>query len=193
MTANTKEIQILETGELLFNKYGLRRVTVEEICQTAGVSKMTFYKYFPNKVDLAKCIIQNLTDDAEQRFNKTMRLAIPFTEKVHLIIEQKIEDNERIGEEFYGDLTGSVPELLDFLQGIGRQAYKRMLDIFKEAQEKGDIRKEIPMEFILYSLNSILDKINDPQLAGIFKDRKEMIEIMTENFFFGIAEKHTDA
>ncbi len=193
MTANTKKIQILETGEMLFNKYGVRRVTVEEICKTAGVSKMTFYKYFHNKVDLAKCIIQNLTDEAEQHFNKTMRLAIPFTEKVHLIIEQKIKNNERIGEEFYGDLTGAVPELLDFLQEIGHQVYKRMLEIFKEAQERGDIRKEIPMEFILYSLNSLLDKINDPQLASIFKDRKEMIEIMVENFFFGIAEKHTDA
>ncbi len=50
---NEKYKDILETGQELFWKFGFRRVTIEEICKEAGISKMTFYKYFSNKMDLA--------------------------------------------------------------------------------------------------------------------------------------------
>ena len=50
---NKKE-QIVHTAETLFTRYESKRVTVEEICRLARVSKMTFYKHFSNKVELIK-------------------------------------------------------------------------------------------------------------------------------------------
>ena len=45
---------ILDAAKSLFWKHGIRRVTIEEICEVAGVSKMTYYKYFSNKTAIAK-------------------------------------------------------------------------------------------------------------------------------------------
>jgi AcrR family transcriptional regulator len=42
--ANLKLARIASTAEKLFMKFGIRRVSVEEICREASVSKMTFYK-----------------------------------------------------------------------------------------------------------------------------------------------------
>jgi len=42
---NQKYNQIIDTSKKLFWKYGIKRVTIEEICREAGVSKMTFYKH----------------------------------------------------------------------------------------------------------------------------------------------------
>ena len=53
---------IMSTGKDLFWKYGMKRVTVEEICKEANVSKMTFYKYFGNKYELALAIIKSMVD-----------------------------------------------------------------------------------------------------------------------------------
>ncbi|MDH5400751.1 MAG: TetR/AcrR family transcriptional regulator, partial [Cyclobacteriaceae bacterium] len=58
ITQNRKYQAIFETAKELFWKYGIRRVTIEEICKEAGVSKMTFYKFFPNKVALANTILE---------------------------------------------------------------------------------------------------------------------------------------
>ncbi|NOZ62096.1 MAG: TetR/AcrR family transcriptional regulator, partial [Calditrichaeota bacterium] len=55
---------MFETAQDLFFRYGIRRVTVEEICRTAGVSKMTFYKYFKNKIDLVKKLMEKIYDQA---------------------------------------------------------------------------------------------------------------------------------
>jgi len=49
---NPKRQKILHTGKELFWKFGFKRVTIEELCKEAGISKMTYYKYFTNKMDL---------------------------------------------------------------------------------------------------------------------------------------------
>jgi AcrR family transcriptional regulator len=53
-SASKKYESILITGHDLFWKFGFKRVTIDEICKKAEVSKMTFYKYFTDKIDLAK-------------------------------------------------------------------------------------------------------------------------------------------
>jgi len=57
---NIKYQAIFKTGKVLFWKHGIKRVTIEEICTEADVSKMTFYKFFPNKIELAKKLIQQI-------------------------------------------------------------------------------------------------------------------------------------
>ena len=44
---------ILKAAKTLFWKYGVKRVSVEEVSKEAGVSKMTFYRHFKNKDEVA--------------------------------------------------------------------------------------------------------------------------------------------
>ena len=54
---NSKKIgQLVTTAQELMMRHGIHRVTVEEICSDANISKMTFYKYFKNKIELTKSI-----------------------------------------------------------------------------------------------------------------------------------------
>ena len=46
-----KEGDILRTAEDLFMQFGYDRVSVEEICREAKVSKVTFYKLLCNDAD----------------------------------------------------------------------------------------------------------------------------------------------
>ena len=64
-----KETQIVETAEDLFTNHGIRRVTVEEIWRRAGVSKMTFYKYFANKIELVRHLWNAWIDEAYERLD----------------------------------------------------------------------------------------------------------------------------
>ena len=40
---------LLEIGNRLFHKKGFEATTLDEICEAAGVSRRTFFRYFPNK------------------------------------------------------------------------------------------------------------------------------------------------
>lgn len=78
---NKKYLEIQKTSRELFWKHGFRRVTIQEICEKAGVSKMTFYKYFPNKIELAKTIFTNEVEEGTEKFNRLIEEDIPVAEK----------------------------------------------------------------------------------------------------------------
>ena len=60
---NAKREALLNTGRRLFWKYGFKRVTISEICEEADVSKMTYYRCFENKTDLAKTIFDKVVKE----------------------------------------------------------------------------------------------------------------------------------
>ena len=98
-----KRKQLIHTAKDLFFKYGIKRVTVEEICQEASVSKMTFYKHFKNKNELVKTMIIQMTDEAMEKYRKLMDSNIPFEEKVRETIHMKLEGTDQMSQEFFAD------------------------------------------------------------------------------------------
>ena len=66
---NTKYNDICREGRKIIWKHGIKRVSIEEICREAGVSKMTFYKYFPNKLELVKSLFDILFDENHEKLS----------------------------------------------------------------------------------------------------------------------------
>ena len=110
-----KRDMIVEKATELFTKHGIRRITVEEICREAGASKMTFYKYFGNKIELLQHIWQNWFDEGYGRLEEIDAMDIPFKDKMGLLIEYKMELLEKIGPEFVDEVLHAAPELAAFM------------------------------------------------------------------------------
>ncbi len=55
---NDKEIRILEAAGLLFARYGLKKTSIDEIAQQAGLGKGTIYLYFKSKEELFAKIVE---------------------------------------------------------------------------------------------------------------------------------------
>lgn len=49
---------IIDSSMVLFNREGYQSSTIDKIAETSGVSKMTFYRYFPDKESLIKTILE---------------------------------------------------------------------------------------------------------------------------------------
>lgn len=52
-----KKMELLERAGIVFMKYGVKSVTMDDLCREIGVSKKTLYKYFEDKTDLVVSII----------------------------------------------------------------------------------------------------------------------------------------
>lgn len=57
-----KKLEILERSGAVFMKYGLKSVTMDDLCREIGVSKKTIYKYFEDKTDLVNSILRSKID-----------------------------------------------------------------------------------------------------------------------------------
>ena len=48
--------RIIDAGRVLFGEQGIEATTIDQLCQRAGVSRMTFYAYFPTKLHLTDAL-----------------------------------------------------------------------------------------------------------------------------------------
>jgi len=183
---NPKFIKIVQTAEQLFMRFGIRRVTVEEICRKASVSKMTFYKHFPNKIELSKYVIGKIFSEALEKFEKITAEQIPFTEKINRIIRLKMEYVESYSEEFISDWLGNYPELKEFFAQKNEESLKWTMNFFKKAQERGEIRDDIRVEFLNYMLNKLLELSKDERSREIFPNYAYFVQQLLNLFFYGI-------
>ena len=55
--------EILKTAGELFFKYGVRSVSVDDICNEMHISKKTFYVHFQQKDELIECLLNSMRDE----------------------------------------------------------------------------------------------------------------------------------
>lgn len=188
---NAKFQKIVQTATHLFMRYGFSRVTIEEICQTSNVSKMTFYKHFSNKIKLILYIIEKQADTAITEYQRIMQSDMLFSEKVKKLIQMKIRQGESYSRELYNDLMqNQVPEVQAFIQKLQQENINRVINDLKQAQKKGEIRSDLKPELIVYILNKMTDWTKDDELLDMFDDLSELTSEVMNFFFYGILLRH---
>ena len=190
-TYNPKKEQILKTGKDLFWKFGFTRVTVEEICNEAGISKMTFYKYFSNKMDLVKTLLGKILNTSMEKYQHIMESPIPYPEKVTQMIELKREQTHTMSSEFFRDyLQSGDPELMAFLQKLSDESLRIFTEDFRKAQQNGDIRKDLKVEFILAVMNLLVEWAqHENSLMDMYEDPQDLAVEITSFIFYGILNR----
>ena len=193
MVKSRKYQQIIDTAHDLFWHHGIRRVSVEEICQTAGVSKMTFYKYFKNKIDLVLSILNKTSLEGIAKYKSIMAQNIPYSEKAKEMIQMKLEQTKDISQEMLKDwMQGSIPEVAELMQRMKQENFKLLLDDMVAAQNKGEIRKDINPQFILYFLNKMAEIAGDEQMINMYESTQSLTAELIDLFFYGILTKKSE-
>jgi len=185
-----KQQDILETGKKLFFKYGIKRVTIEEICREANVSKMTFYKYFPNKIELVKKVFDTIYDVRSETYLKMMRSGIPFSEKMKKILEMKREGSAGVGKEYIKDIFKHSG---DEYSAYFNEWIERSLDLaiksLSEAQQQGYMRKDINPKLLLVWIEKMADLLIDERVLNEYQNVSDLAEEITKLFIYGICEE----
>jgi len=184
---NKKCKDILREAKTLFWKFGIKRVSVQEICKEAKVSKMTFYKFFDNKVDLAKTILDLVFDKSIKEYNDLMAQDIPFPEKVQKTLLMKFRNSQDISQEFIMDIYKNEElGLVAYVTERGEEVMKGVIDDYRQAQKDGFVRADVKMEFIVYHLRKMREMILDEELIAMYKNPQEMTMALTSFFFYGV-------
>ena len=185
-----KRAGIMQAALALFQRHGIRRVTVEEICRNAGASKMTFYKYFPNKIAVLKTIWNDLLDEWYRKLDEIDAMEIPFREKLQMIIEYKIKVMSQWSPEFIEEIVHADPDLKGFVDEMRAANIARFMDYIKLAQERGDIREMRPELFLLI-LDKMYEILDNEGLRKLYQDDIEFIKELNSFLFFGILPPET--
>ncbi len=188
-TENKKYRKLIDTGKELFFKHGIKRVTIEEICEKSGVSKMTYYKHFSNKRDLVIKILDELIDEGYNKYNEIIDKKIPFTEKIKSIIEFKLESASEYSDAFIDEAGKSDSYIYKYLISKTADRTKSIEEMYNIGIKEKSINPQCSMEFFIYMIYKTGELFSDETIIKLYPEKELRLSVILNFFFFGIMGK----
>jgi len=185
----SKESHIVSSAQLLFAKFGLKRVTIDDIAKEAHVSKATIYKYFKNKTEVFDRVVQNEVESLLTLIRNDVKAQDSAVEKLraHLTIRlgkiSEFVNFHRVIQESWGDYRPHIAQVrMEFMT----REQCTIAEILKLGTESGELRVEDPNKaaaiLVLtltsveyqwalddgrFSLSELVDTMLDMMVSGI--------------------------
>lgn len=192
MKQNKKFINIIETAILLFKKFGMKRVTVEEICNKSNVSKATFYKHFKNKNELIKYIFDKWFKEGYDEFDEIEKQEIPFPDKIKAILQIKRNFINNMSQEFIHEYINISDDLKLYFDDLREKSFNKFSTYLEKWQDQGHIRKNIKPEFIIHALGSLEYFTKLESLSNQYTEYIDFVEEIFNFFFYGILNERLE-
>lgn len=169
----------------LFQSYGFRKVSVNEIARKAGVSQVTIYNYYGSKDTLVQDVIKWFITGLLDKYLAVMASDQSFSEK----LEEIVFDKSQVASQFQGELMvnyiQSNPEMQTYVEGLYMDKITPAIEgFFQQGTRQGYIDPKISIETIMnyleiirrgfYGTPELVERINtNPAMV------KELIRLIT--------------
>ena len=188
---NKKHSDILEAAKKLFWKYGYKRVSIEEICREAKTSKVTFYKFYPNKIELAKKIIDQIVENSMKDLKYLVENAVSTHELLGALIKAKKEGVHEISKEFVSDFyTDNSLGLREYILLRINEVTNETIVSLKHLQKRGLIRSDLNIPFFLHFAKKMDGFMDDPYLLSLFPNPEDLVMEITNLLTYGMAPRN---
>lgn len=159
---------ILNLSTQLFTKYGLKSVSIDDICSQLGISKKTFYNYYKQKSNLIEAVLIDMHNS-----NSNMQVLVDklyqnpqfnAIDKIQEIKNYFKQNKEKSHHSFFYDLTKYYPEVYEkFTKAREKETLDFARNEIKNGIKEGIYRKDVDIEmsakFISFQFSSILNSI----------------------------------
>jgi AcrR family transcriptional regulator len=173
-----KKDKIKDGAKTLFFKFGIKRISIDEICTAAGISKVTFYKYYRNKLELAIELRDELMVQGFAAFDEISALDIPFLEKIDRMTQWQMEFFTQMNNEFIREIAS--------IEDIEEEYKKRFLANIQAAQDKGEVRRDINLELLYLVTRKLNELTREGAWRDIFAEYGQYVEQVRKIIFFGL-------
>lgn len=183
-----KKDSIARAALELFQIYGFKKASINEIAHKAGVSQVTIYNHFGSKEGLVREVVKKLYIDILEKFRTIIKGERPFLAKLETIVFDKTQ----LAGQYQGELLQKAlsrdPEIQQFIESIWqREVNQLMLDLFDEGKKQGYIDPKLSREAIMLYLDIMRKGVfNSPGLPDEIKRNPELAGEMTSLFIYGL-------
>ncbi len=178
-----KLANIIEKVGKMFLDYGIRGVTMDDVCHKLGISKKTLYQYFEDKSKLVESVLESLSS---QRFEEIEEMKFNGNAIDQLLMYHSIQKELIKGHKpaFAYDLEKYYPDLYEKFQKL---KLEKMIKAVKrntsEGIEQGLYRSDLNVDLIARLTVQRAESIID---SDFFTHE----EFLTTNLFSEILKYH---
>lgn len=183
--------EILEAAQNAFLKYGIEKITLEDIARECGIQKTALYYYFKNKEELLSEMILLKINEIQERIKLAVDAAGSVKEKLRTYMRTKIEimrENMSFLQLF--DKEGLPIREQRFLEENKKKLIQTdfclVKDIIKQGIKNQKVSYELKDSLVLMILGVTYGTFVGRFLEDTNWDVDEMIETSIEVIFKGI-------
>jgi len=181
---------ILEAAQELFFKHGFKRISIEDICNKAEVSRRTFYVYYENKTNLLMKLLEQINEVNSQEINAINNSNLSFPEKLIRMTNYNIAQLEKITPEFLADIHDpSFVEIKESYLERKKHWQKWTYAFLANAQKQGEIRANLDIEFFQRFMNYAIASYQDEKIRKLYPDHALFMRKISDLLFYGILGK----
>ena len=175
---------ILRESSRLFLKYGLRNLSMDDVCRELGISKKTLYQYVENKADLIDKFMQlHIEEDMLCIYNPelfTDKNAIDILLGISKIVSDQLKDFKPSVtfelQKYYADIYKR------FMDAKRAQVYEGISRNLHKGIEEGLYREDIDIEVIARLYIQNLEDVHTIEFySGEEKPVDKVFKVMFES------------
>ncbi|MCH5327757.1 MAG: TetR/AcrR family transcriptional regulator [Coprobacter sp.] len=180
--------RIVGTASVLFERNGIKSVTMDAIAGQMGISKRTLYETFRDKDELLmECFVyQHRETEAEtDRIVKTSSNSMEILLRVFFYMLRKLRTTNR---NFYSDMKKYHASISVMFEDDRREHLRNAARLMEQGKEEGLIRADLKLEIVSMLLKAQFeiwrntDDFDTSRYSFV-----EIFETIFMNFFRGIA------
>ena len=172
-----KDTFLKKVATELFYQQGWRLTSIAEICRVAGVSRVTFYKYFPTKQDLVKSIFEEQKNNMRQEFDRLLATKADLATVIQQILTMQQESMATLySAAVLHDLNHDKDETLqDFFRQMVQEKYHYMHYFFSTLQKRKSIRNDFPVILIDVLIQKMDEMIHSSVLQKHYAGKEQQL------------------
>ncbi|MEK4299825.1 TetR/AcrR family transcriptional regulator [Oceanobacillus sp. FSL W8-0428] len=180
-----KKEKILNTSAALFQKEGIKKVSISKIAKEANVSQVTIYNYFESKEKLLYEALIYFVNQTWEKYHKLIEEPISYEEKMKQFIFSEAQTVNDLHEEFSNYMMDQYKIPGNFIEHLYQEkALPAMMQLVQQGRDEGFIDPAISDTAIFVYLQMFTDYL---QKGDAIEQLVPLTEELMKLFFYGIA------
>ncbi len=181
---------IVTVASRLFEQFGIRSVSIDNVCSELRISKKTFYTHFQQKEDLVDAVLIQQKKANKEKFEKYFKDKNAIDSLIIIIKEVK-KSNENESLLFCHDLEKYYPKIYEKHELKNKEEIRKGFESnLKQGIEEGFYRDDLDVELIsLFHTSQIKNTFKSMQESNKKYTKKRLIDFFIDLMIHLIANE----
>ncbi|WP_163529461.1 TetR/AcrR family transcriptional regulator [Halobacillus ihumii] len=184
-----KKHNIITASFELFSKYGVQKVSIQQIAKAADVSQVTIYNYFGGKDQLLLETIKSFAYDLLESSRAILHSsALDFKGKLDHMIHSEKESFFHMDADFIQSIMSEHPEIKAFISSFtNEESIPLFIELIEQGKDEGYISDELSYQSIMIYIDMYAQALRKhKELYRTEEDIKRFTDEFTHLFFYGL-------
>ena len=182
--------EIIHAARLLFEKFGLKKTTMEDIAKEAGKGKSSLYYYFRSKYEIFEAVVDQEMNELFSLAQKAVDKAPTAKEKLKAYTKVRLSKLNKLGnlsQVVKNDLMDNMSVVMNIKKRHELEQMNMIKKIIRDGVANGELKKikEVDVGLLAFIYAATFRGIAMPLCShtfpGLAQKSDRMVEIMVES------------